>query len=386
VIPSLLSGTRVIVKTGASSLVFRDPAISSLLSIGEELKVSILQRHSARQYLVALKNRMILADSAAPLGVGDELRVRVDQQRPQLVLRVLSDHAPARDILAENLRLFRANPEGLLGNLARTEELLAQAIIHPQLPALLQNEIATILKLIRALRYSGTATDNGSYLHDYPIDLGLLMESGLKKLLLAKGEQGLSSDRASGGLKELLLQLTGKVGTLLVDDTLPAELQLPLQEVLSSSEKTVKMIENQQVINVMLQETERAYLLQIPLQSPAGMKLGDIFIREGDRADQASGGSRSFAVELFFDLDMLGHVLVELHLNDKQIGCVCKCEETVVREFIASRLPELQEGLLTVGYRVERLVCVLEKDLSRQRLAFQGNCQLFTAESVNLFV
>ena len=384
-IPSLLSGTSVIAKTGASSLVFRDPAISSLLSIGEELNVSIVQRHSARQYLVALKDRMILADSATPLGVGDELRVRVDQQHPQLVLRVLSENAAARDILTENLRLFRANPEGLLGNLARTEDLLAQAIVHPRLPSLLQNDIRTILKLIQALRYSGTTMDNGNYLRDYPIDLGLLMESHLKKVLLAKGERGVRSDRVSGGLKELLLQLTGKVSTLPSDNTLPQELRLTLQQVQSSAEKTAKMIENQQVINVMLQEMEHTYLLQIPLLFPGGMKLGDILIREDDRADRASGGPRSFAVELFFDLDMLGHVLIELHLKDKQIGCVCKCEEAAVREFISSRLPELQEKLLTVGYRVERLACVLEKDLERQRLALQGNYQLYSAESINLF-
>jgi len=383
-IPSLISGTSVIAKTGASSLVFRDPAISSLLSVGEELNVSIVQRHSARQYLVALKDRMILADSATPLRIGDELRVRVDQQHPQLVLRVLAGNGAARDILTENLRFFRANPEGLLGNLQRTEVLLAQAIVHPRLPPVLQNEIRTILKLIQTLRYSETAIDNRNYLRDYPIDLGLLMESHLK-VLLAKGEQRGRNDRVSGGLKELLLQLAGKLSTLPTDDTLPTELRLTLQQVQSSAEKMAKAIENQQIINVMLQEMQHSYMLQIPLQFPGGMKSGDILIREDDRTDRTSGGPRSFTVELFFDLDMLGHVLVELHLKDKQIGCICKCEEAGVREFISSRLPELREELFTQGYRVERLACVVEKDLEKQRLTIQGNYQLYSAESINLF-
>jgi hypothetical protein len=383
-IPSLISGTGIIAKTGTPSLVFRDPAISSLLSVGEELSVSIAQRHSARQYLVALKDRMILADSATPLRVGDELRVRVDQQHPQLVLRVLAENGAARDILTENLRWFRANPEGLLGNLQRTEVLLAQAIVHPKLPPLLQNEIRTIARLIQTLRYSGTAIDNRNYLRDYPIHLGLLMESHLK-VLLAKGEQGGRNDRVSGGLKELLLQLAGKLSALPTDDTLPAELRLSLQQVQSSAEKTAKAIENQQVINVMLQEMEHTYMLQIPLQFPGGTKLGDILIRKDDRTDRTSGGPRSFTVELFFDLDMLGHVLIELHLKDKQLGCICKCEEATVREFISSRLPELQEELFTLGYRVERLACVVEKDLEKQRLTLQGNYQLYSAESINLF-
>ncbi len=385
-IPSLLSGARVVAKTGAPSLFFRDPAISSLVSVGEELNVSIVQRHSARQYLVAIKDRTLLADSATPLKVGDELRVHVDQHHPQLVLRVLSENGAARDILTEHLRFFRANPEGLPGNLQRTEILLAQAIMNPRLPPPLQNEIRAILKVIQMLRYPGTAIDNSNYLRDYPIDLGLLMESRLKKALLAKGERGGRNDRIFGGLKELLLQLTGKLGALPSDDTLPAELRLTLQQVQSSAEKTAKAIENQQVINVMLQEVEHAYLLQIPLQFPGGMKLGDILIREDDRTDRTSGDPRSFAVELFLDLDMLGHVLIELHLKDKQLGCVCKCEEAVVHEFITSCLSELREKMSALGYRVDRLACVVEQDLEKQRLTLQGNYQLYSAESINLFI
>jgi len=384
-ISSRLSGTGPVGKSGATSLVFRDPAISPLLSLGEELSIAIVQRNSDRQYLVALKDRMILADSATSLRVGDKLRVRVDQQHPQLVLRVISDNVAARDILTENLRFFRSNPEELLGSLARTEGLLMQALVHPRLPLLLQDDIRNVLKLLQALRYSGKTLNHGNYLRDYPTDLGLLMESHLKKILLAKGEQGLGNGRVPEGLKELLLQLPGKMGSLVMDASLPEELRITLHEALSAAEKTVKTIENQQIVNVMLQEAEHACLLQIPLLFPGGMKLVDILIREDDRADPASQGHRSFAVELFLDLDMLGHLLVELHLKDRQIGCVCKCEEKPVQEFIASCLPELQEKLFTVGYRVERLTCVLEKDLQRQRAAHQGDCQLYSAESVNLF-
>jgi hypothetical protein len=385
-ISSLPSGTNPIAKTGASSLVFRDSAISSLLSIGEELNISVAQRQSARQYLVALKDRMILADSATSLRVGDELRVRVEQRHPQLVLRILSGNAAARDILTENLRFFRANPEGFLGSLARTEDLLAQAIVHPRLSPSLLKDIRAIQMLIGALRYSGTTMDNRNYLRDYPIDLGLLLESHLNKVVLEKGERGLQNGRVSGGLKELLLQLTGRLRVSQTDDTLPPELRLTLQQVQSSAEKTVETIENQQVINVMLQEIEHSYMLQIPLLFPGGMKLGDILIREDEHTDRAAGEPRSFTVELFFDLDLLGHVLIELRLKDKQIGCICKCEDAVVRDFIASRLSGLQERLFTAGYRVERLACILEHDLERKRLALQGNYQLYSADSVNLFV
>jgi hypothetical protein len=384
-ISSTLSGTSAITKT-PSSLVFRDPAAVSLLSVGEELKVSIVQRLSARQYLVAFKDRMIRAESQTPLHAGDELRVRVDQQHPQLVLRVLSENTATRNILLENLRFFRANLEGLVNNLAKTEDLLAQAALHPLLSPLLLDDIRTILKLMQTLGYSRSALDNRDYLRDYLTDLGFLMENYLKKALLTKSEQVLRNDRAPGGLKGLLSKLLEKMNVLLKDENLGEDLQFTLKQLQMSTEKTIKIIENQQIINVMLQETGNACLLQIPLVFPGGMKLGEILIRRNDQADQTDGGRRSFMAELFFDLDILGHILIELHCTDKQIGCLCKCEETAVREFISPRLPELLEKLVTSGYRVEWLNCVLEKDLDKQRLARRTNYQPYAAESIDMFV
>ncbi len=384
-ISSLVSGSSSVAKATVSSLVFREPAISSLVSVGEEVSVSILQRHSDRQYLVALRDRQVLADSATPLKVGDELRMRVDQQHPRLVLRVLSEEAAFNDILTENLRLFRANPEGLLSSITKTERLLAQVIVHPQLPSSVRNEIQTILQMIQALRYSDTTLKNGDYLRNYPTNIGLLLESHLKRVLLAERGQGELYDPVSGGLKELLLKLTGTLGTLSMDDALPVELFLSLQQVQSLAEDAVKIIENQQIINVLLQETEHTYLLQIPLLFPGCMKLSDILIREDRRSDGGSRGARSFTAELCLDLDVLGRVLVEVTLRDKRITCICKCEEATVREFLSARLSHLQETLLSAGYRVERLSCVLEKDLEAQVLALKSNCQLYSAQSVNLF-
>jgi hypothetical protein len=380
-----LSGTSATTKT-PSSLVFRDPAPVSLFSVGEELKVSIVQRLSARQYLVALKDRMIRADSETPLRAGDELRVRVDQQHPQLVLRVLSENTATRNISLEILRFFQANPEELVNNFARTEGLLAQAALAPRLSPLLLDDIRTILNVMQALGYSRSALDNRNYLRGYLTDLGFLVENYLKKALLGKSEQVLRNDRAPGGLKGLLSKFLEKMNVLLKDETLTEDLQFILKQLHMSTEKTIKIIENQQIINVMLQETEKACLLQIPLVFPGGMKLAEILIRGNDQADPPYGAPRSFMAELFFDLDILGHILIELHCTDKQIGCLCKCEETAIREFISSRLPELLEKLVTSGYRVKWLNCVLEKDLDEQRLARRTNYQPYAAESIDMFV
>jgi hypothetical protein len=211
------------------------------------------------------------------------------------------------------------------------------------------------------------------------------MESNVKKTLLTKGERGLLNNSTPCGVKGLLFHLAEKLSALLGDDALPDEIRLSLQELQASAEKTVKTIENQQILNVMLRETENTSMLQIPLLSPGGMKLAEVFIQDDDHADSLSGDRHAFTVALLFDLDMLGHVLIELRVHDKRLDCLFKCSEEAIQAFIFSHLPELQEKLLDVGYRVERMTCVVEEDLEKQKAALRRNYRLFTGESINIF-
>jgi hypothetical protein len=38
-----------------------------------------------------------------------------------------------------------------------------------------------------------------------------------------------------------------------------------------------------------------------------------------------------------------------------------------------------------VGYRVERLICVVEEDLEKQKAALYRNYRLYAGESINIF-
>jgi hypothetical protein len=382
---SFFASATGIVKTAPSSLVLRDPAVLSLFSIGDEVTIAVVQHISARQYLMNVKERMILADSEAPLQAGSELRVRVDQQHPRMVLRILSESAAPRNIFAENLRFFRANPQGLLTNLMQAENLLTQAILHPRISLFLHDDIDILLQLIQTLRYSQNTLSNRDFLQDYAAELGMLMESDVKKALLTNGERGLRNNSTPSGVKGLFYRLAEKLSTLLGDDTLPDEIRLSLQQLQASAEKTVRTIENQQILNVMLREMENASMLQIPLLFPGGMKLAEVFIQDDDHTNSPLGDRHSFTVSLLFDLDMLGHVLIELHVHDKRLDCLFKCDEEAVQAFIFSHLPVLQEKLIDVGYRVERLTCVVEEDLEKQKIALCRNCRLYTAESINIF-
>ncbi len=213
----------------------------------------------------------------------------------------------------------------------------------------------------------------------------MLMESDVKKALLAKGEQGGRGRSTPSGLKGALSRLGEKLGVLLGDDNLPEEVRLPLQQLQASAEKTVKTIENQQILNVMLRETEQASLLQIPLLFPGGMKMAELFIQDDRHPGAPAGDRHPFTVALLLDLDLLGHLLVELRVQDRKLDCAVKCDQGAVRTFILSHLPELQEKLLDVGYRVERLTCVVEGDLESQKAALRRNYRLYAGESVNVF-
>ena len=382
---SLFANATGIVKAAPSSLVIRDHAVLPLFSLGEEAPITVVQRISARQYLVNLKDRMILADSEAPLQAGDELRVRIDQQKPRMVLRILSESVAPKNIFAESLRFFRANPQGLLTNLIQLEDLLAQALHNPRTSSPLHDDIRTLLQLLQTLRYSPHSVGNRDYLRGYAAELGMLMESGVKKTLLAKGERGVQNSSAPRGMKGSLHRLAEKLSALLGEDALPDEIRLSLQQLRTATEKTVRTIENQQILNVMLRETENASLLQIPLLFPGGMKLAEIFVREDDHADSSAGGRHSFTVALLFDLDMLGQVLIELRAQDKKLTCLFTCGKETVQTFIIPHLAALQERLLDLGYRVEQLTCVVEEDLEKQKQALCRNYRLYTDESINIF-
>lgn len=382
---SLFASATGTVNATPSSLVIRDHAVLSLFSIGEEVLITVVQRISARQYLVNVKDRMILADSEAPLRAGNELRVRIDQQHPRMVLRILSESVAPKNIFTESLRLFRADPQGLLTNLIQTEGLLAQAVLNPRLSPLLHDDIRTLLQLIQALRYSQSSVGNRDYLRDYATELGMLMESDVKKTLLTKGERGMRNAGTQCGVKGLLYRLAEELGALRRTDALPDEIRPTLQQLQTAAEKTVKTIENQQILNVMLRETENTSMLQIPLLFPGGMKLAEVFIREDDHADSPSGKRRSFTAALLFDLDMLGQVLIELRVHDKKLACLFKCGKEAVQAFLVSHLPALLEKLLDLGYHVEQLTCVVEEDLEKQKQALCRNCRLYTDESINIF-
>jgi hypothetical protein len=382
---SLFANTTGVVKTGQSSLVFRDPTIWSLFSIGDEVTITVVERISARQYLMNVKERMILADSVAPLQTGSALRVRIDQQHPRMVLRILSESAVQRDIIAENIRFFRVNPQGLLTNLMQAEDLLTQAILHPRISILLQDDIAILLQLIHTLRYSENTLGNRDYLRDYAATLGMFMESDVRKALLVKGERGLRNDSTPSGVKGLFYCLAENLNNLLRDDTMPDDLRLFLQQLQASAEKTVRTIENQQILNVMLRERENASMLQIPLLIPGGMKLAEVFIKDNDNAYAPSRYRHSFTVALLFDLDILGQIFIELHVHDKRLECLFICSEEMIQEFVFSHLPELQEKLLDMGYRVDRMNCVVEEDMEKQKTIIYQNYQLFAGGSINVF-
>jgi hypothetical protein len=373
-----------VAKHAPLSLISKDPAAPSLLSIGEEAKISIMQRLSSRQYLVAVKDRMVLADSAVPLKAGAELLVRVDSQHP-LMLRILSEADSPMSVFTQHLRFFRANPQGLWTNFIHLEELLAKAILDTRLSAALRNDIRVLLQSMGTLRYSQDAVGNRNYLRNYPRDLGLLLESSLKKILLANGERKPANDGTWGGVKGLLFHLAEKVSDSLGDAMLPEETRLFLTRLQTSVEESVRAIENQQILNVMLQETERTHMLQIPLMFPGGMTLGEIFIHSDDQGAAAAGGEKTFTIELLLEMDLLGHLLVEVRVHDKKLDCSCRCGDEVVREFISSQLPELRLRLVSAGYSVERLACVFEPDLEEQESARRGQHLLYTSESINLF-
>ncbi|MBW2632376.1 MAG: hypothetical protein JRC90_11605, partial [Deltaproteobacteria bacterium] len=131
-------------------------------------------------------------------------------------------------------------------------------------------------------------------------------------------------------------------------------------------------------------EYESKYIFQIPLLFPENMGLAEIFVKFGDRDSKNKGRRGEKNVLFLLNMDVLGDIVVEAKIKTKKIGCVLKCGDENVCDFIRPFLEELGDRLMALGYEIDYLKCVTEKDnlkIKNEHREFQN---LFALEGVDI--
>ncbi len=353
------------------------------LSIGEILKAGVIEKLGNQKILITLKDINLPANCEVNLNAGDTVLVKVESLNPQVILRIVGRGDLEEFRAADFLRWYRTNPNALSQMITEAFRQFNTENLGKLLHYLPKEDLQNLFKIIKSLFLSPEAKGT-NFVKDYLSNLGLLTESQLRKAL--EGESGIGeSDLHQQNLKSLLMQLSDDLHNLLVGkESFDHEESIRLKSLSEYVDSSIKTIESHQIINVVLQETESKYLVQIPILFPDGVRKSDIFV-EYDRYASGEGHKGQYRVIFFLDMDILGEMTIEAKLKGDKIDCLIKCEGEEVCDFISPFLTELRESLSAAGCEIDTVKCVVGHDLVKEKIDYYQGLVLYTRDVIDLF-
>jgi len=348
-------------------------------SVGQLLEARVLGRLDGERLLINIQDQNLVARTAIPLQAGENIRVRVEGLNPLLTLVLLERSAGESAESArtgEALQSMRAEPLALAKSLAGLLEAL-----DPENPGALRTlpvkgDAGRILQMLQDLVLPKNTVENPLWIKDCLQSLGLLLESDIRKEFQRGSSTGFQERAVS--LKELLLNLIE-----VLQKQGDGEGGKGLSQKLSLFEGALKNIENLQVLNVLFQEQEGKYLLQIPLLLSGRMTTADIFVYVDKENQQRKRSSEDYHAVFALHMDALGDIMVQAKWKGKKLGCLIECGSVEIRDFIYPSLAGLAERLGALGYQMGEMTCTVKKDLGQAREEFYQRELSLTA--VDLF-
>ena len=333
------------------------------LSVGEVVEAEIMETSRYGKALILLKNSRVMADSGLPLKKGEKIAVRVTQLHPGVILRIVRNEISQNSKLMDYLRFYRSNPKALFEFLIEGIDRFSPENLG-KLAARLENEdVRNIQNVLKSLIFSRESLKNPLFFRDYACKFGYLMEE----------------KNASQNLKELLIKMSCRLQSLMETRNFPAA-----EKLAGFVRSSLQAIDSHQVINYLFQEYEGKYMFQVPLLFPENMGLAKIFVKFGDRDSKGKGRRNEKNVLFLLNMDVLGDIIVEAKIKTKKIGCVLKCKDENICNFIRLFLEELGEKLTALGYDIDYLTCVTEKDNLKIKGEYREFQNLFSLESVDI--
>lgn len=359
---------------------------SSNLLPGETLTLSVIEKLSTHQYLLALKDTSITAESELPLNVGEKLQVKVQSVQPQVIFSVVDAQQQSTDAkVNEGLLQWRLHPDSLTQLLSKVVEYSAY-LKSGDLPlAMSAKEMDGLMELFSHIIFSSKTKTNPLFVKDFVARLGLFLESDLGRLVsgAAKDE---GATMLTDNLKASLLKLSAAITEALKEGPkLDAQVVAKLVNLSVFASETLRTIEARQAVNVIYQQNESGLYLQIPLAMGAALRQADIFITPDDK--NASGAKKysSCSMVILLDLDYLGEISIAASLKEGRIRCVIKCESDEVKELVDASAQKLKEALGGIGYGVEQIDCLKVAELGRKRAEYVEQQILGSTDLVNHF-
>jgi hypothetical protein len=362
--------------------VSKQKAIPSLV-LGESLNALVLSSSIERKALLQIKNSTVLADTPFPLQNRETLTVRVDQLYPIIVLRIITRDDAEISKIHEFLKLYRSNPGALKDMIGSVNDLLRGDNLRELGNYLSKKDILNFFRILNQIIVSKDNMKNPLFFKESIVALGLTDE---RRLMKALSDPSILKDNQIGlTLKQILMKLSSKLSPIqIASDHTDLDIQ-KIGQFSSIADHAATVIETLQIVNIMAQEQDGLFVLQIPFQFPDGIRTQDIFI-EADREMNKQYNGIQCRIVLFLDLDALGELAVDAGLKDGILRCTIKCPDQNVCDFMQPLLPELREALSGIDYSTGSVECVLEQDIQSWKNDFLHDRNLFTQSVIDVCV
>jgi hypothetical protein len=351
--------------------------------LGERLNVLVLGDSHNRKTLLQIKNSTLLAETPLPLQSGETLTVHVDQLHPTIVLRTIPAEDPQISRTNVFLKLYRSNPGALKEIVTWLKALFSEGMPNQLSPFLSKGEVQNLYKILNQIIISEDNIANPLFLKDYITALGL---TGERRLMKALSDPAILEEKKSGAtLKEILLKLSAEWSTV---QTSPGDNEPDgrrIRQFSDLADHAATVIESLQIVNVLAQEQDGLYMLQIPIQFSDGIRMQELFI-ETDRENGEQDAEKQCHIVLFLDMDPIGELAVDMGIKEGTLHCTFKCPDQKVFDFMQPLLPALGQALSGIDYAVGVIQCVLDRNIPSWKQDFLQDHSLFTQNSIDVSI
>ena len=172
---------------------------STGLSVGQTAEARVMEKLDDGRFIIRIGANHLTAEAEPTLRPGQTMTLRVDSVNPRVLLSVVSP--PEERIAAEQLRVFRSNPDALTQSLVELTGIVSGSRGADLSRLAGRENLAAILDALGSAMPGREKMERGFSLREAVRSLGLQLENDLRKALENPGEH---RDTPPVSLKESL--------------------------------------------------------------------------------------------------------------------------------------------------------------------------------------
>ena len=348
--------------------------ISTNYAVGQLLEGKVEEVLSGQRFLINFKGVKVVAQSTVPLNPGQSVQVKVAQTSPQVILNLVMDGIEEQKALTF-LRANLPSSTSWADIVGKLEKILTGEKLYQLDLAVDKGVLEKVVSSLASLSVNKDVVDNPENLKQLVDRSGLSYESKLKDALLSN--TGLSKNLnalVEKDLKGLLLKLSQDLeqlpGVMNKDGKAPVNPILNnLLEVVNAS---IEKIETNQLVNYLTSRSDQQVVLQIPVVLPEGIKTAELYIRSGGKRGKKGKSAEDCHIVFLLTMRNLGNLRIDTQVMEKKMKCAIQVDNREIARFVKRNLPDLSQRLSGLGYRVEKLSCMVTKPDTKKIVPLEG--------------